>query len=60
MSDCKKQTEREVIESAVKRIGQFIDWGNQIDKNTIEVDGYYSMRFTFDDDGNLLEIDSHP
>ena len=53
------KTEREVIETALRRLDLIIDYEDQ-ENNSLCIRGYYEIRFMFDDGGNLLDVDSHP
>ena len=54
----KQKTEKEVLMIAARRLGVLIEEFNM--KNEITISAYYDLMVTFDDDGNIVEFETHP
>ena len=51
-------TEKDIIVNICRRLNILIEEFST--EHKIEVASYYDIAFVFDDDGNVIEIDSHP
>jgi hypothetical protein len=54
----KQYTEKDIIINICRRLNILIEEFST--ERSIEVAAYYDIGFVFDDDGNVIKIDSHP
>lgn len=52
------KTERDVLINAAKRLGLLME--EFTTKDEICISAYYELRIRFDDNGNIIEFDTHP